>query len=336
MLNEEKAALLLLSLNEETAAEIMKNFTAAEISRIGEQMQRMANARVSSREVNAVAGEFCELARKGGGVLAVRDNLTQNIIVRALGEEKAQGILDKIEVEGRKNLENPISKRLSEVDPKILVEFTRTEHPQTIALILAHLRREQAAEALETFPDEMKVDLIRRMATLGNVPHEVIEGIAQTLETEIAVGGSTAGRQMGGSHTAAEIMNLLSRETETAIMESFDETNPDMASEIRSLMFTFEDVLALDDRDIQELLREVSSEDLARALKIFDEEMREKVYKNMTKRGAEMLKEDIELMPPIRLSEVENSQRGILDTVKRLEAEGKIVIKSGAEEDKFV
>jgi len=128
----------------------------------------------------------------------------------------------------------------------------------------------------------------------------------------------------------------LSRGTETAIMESLDEIDPDMAEEIRSLMFTFEDVLALDDRDMQKLLREISSEDLARALKIVDEEMREKVYKNMTKRGAEMLKEDIELMPPTRLSEVENSQRSILDIVKRLEGEDNIVIKRGVEEDKFV
>lgn len=336
MINEEKAALLLLSLDEKAAAEIMKNFTAVEISRIGEQMKRISNARISGREINVIAREFCELASEEGRVLTVQDNLTENIIVRALGEDKAQGILNKIAIEGHRNLENPISRRLSKVDTKTLVEFTKTEHPQTIALILAHLKREQAAEALETFPDEMRIEIVKRMATLGSVPHEVIKEIAQTLETEIFIGGSTADQQVGGVGVAAEIMNLLSRGTETAIMESLDEIDPDMAEEIRSLMFTFDDVLALDDRDMQKLLREISSEDIARALKIVDEEMREKVYKNMTKRGAEMLKEDIELMPPTRLSEVENSQRSILDIVKRLEGEDNIVIKRGAEEDKFV
>ncbi len=336
MINEEKAALLLLTLEEETAAEIMKNFTAVEISRIGEQMKRISNAKISGREVNIIAREFCELASEEGRILAMQDNVTESIIVRALGEEKAQGILNKIEVEGHRNLENPISKRLSKVDPKILVDFTRMEHPQTIALILAHLKRQQAAEALEKFPAEMRIEIVKRMATLGSVPHEVIKEIAQTLETEIFISGTTADQQVGGVGMAAEIMNLLGRESEATIMESLDEIDPNMAEEIRSLMFTFEDVLALDDRDMQELLREISSEDLARALKIVDEEMREKVYGNMTKRGAEMLKEDIELMPPTRLSEVENSQRSILDIVKRLEGEDKIVIKRGAEEDKFV
>lgn len=334
MTNEEKVAIVLLSLDKDLAADVMKNFTPSEVKRIGRAMGRVAS--VSNEDVNTVAAEFCRLAKEKGGVMTVSGSVTRDIIIKAMGEEAAESILEKIDLEGRGVFENPITEKLRDVDPKMLVEFTKTEHPQTIALILSHMRPEQASDMLETFPVEMQVEVVKRMATLKSVPHEVIEGIAETLETEVVGGGGAADQQIGGVKMIAETLNLLSRTSESAIMEAFEESDPELAEEIRSLMFTFEDILVVEDKDMQELLREISSEDLGRALKVIDEGMREKVFKNMSKRGAEMLKEDIELMPPVRLSEVEKSQRNILDVAKRLEAEGKITISRGGEEDKFV
>jgi flagellar motor switch protein FliG len=216
-----------------------------------------------------------------------------------------------------------------------LIDFTRTEHPQTIALILSYVGAEQAANILETLSPEMQGDIVKRMATLKSVPHEVIEDIAKTLEKEIIIGG-ISDLQPGGITMVAEVMNRMNRNTENAVMKSLDDAVPEIAAEIRKKMFTFEDILKLDDRSIQELLREVTTEDLGRALKIVDEEMRAVIFRNMSKRGAEMLKEDIEMMPPIRLSEIEKSQRMIIDAAKKLESEGKLVLGRGEGGDQFV
>ncbi len=334
-MNEEKVAILLLSLDEELAAKVMKNFSPAEIECIGKEMSRLSS--VSLDEVNSVAKEFCTLARQKGGVLPVHGETLRNIIVKAAGEEAAHDILTSIErTSGQiRHYDNPLIQKLQEIDPQILIDFTKTEHPQTIALILSYVGAEQAAGILETLSPEMQFDIVKRMATLKSVPHEVIEDIAKTLEKEIMVGG-ISDLQPGGVAMVAEVMNRMNRNNENAIMKLLDDTVPDVATEIRKKMFTFEDILKLDDRSVQELLREVTTEDLGRALKIVDEEMRGAIYKNMSKRGAEMLKEDIEMMPPIRLSEIEKSQRIVIDAAKKLEAEGKIVIMRGEGGDQFV
>lgn len=334
-MNEEKIAVLLLSLDEELAARVMKNFSPSEIELIGKQMSRLNS--VSLEDVNNVAKEFCTLARQKGGVLPVHGDALRNLIVKAAGEETAHDILTSIErTAGRdKPYSNPLIQKLQEIDPQILIDFTKTEHPQTIALILSYVGAQQAAGILETLSPEMQFDIVKRMATLKSVPHEVIEDIAKTLEKEIIIGG-ISDLQPGGITMVAEVMNRMNRNTENAVMRSLDDTVPEIAAEIRKKMFTFEDILKLDDRSIQELLREVTTEDLARALKIVDEEMRGVIYKNMSKRGADMLKEDIEMMPPIRLSEIEKSQRIIIDATKKLEAEGKLVIFRGEGGDQFV
>ena len=331
MTNEEKVAIVLLSLDEDLAAKVMKNFRPSEIRRIGKQMSRITS--IPPDTLNAVTKEFCALAKEKGGTIAVSDDTSKNIVVKALGEKAAQEILT--DVGGNKGFDNPIVEKLRDVDPKVLMDFTRTEHPQTIALIFAHLRPEQAAAILDNFPPEMQFEITRRMATLKSVPHEFIADVARTLEKEIVVGG-TSDQQVGGVGVIAEILNRMSRANENAIMVALDDSDPDLAAQIRNFMFTFDDVLKLDDKSTQELLREISSEDLARALKLVDEGMRDKIYKNMSKRGSEMLKEDIELMPPIRVSEVEASQRKIIEITKKLETEGRIVLLRSDEADEFV
>ncbi len=173
------------------------------------------------------------------------------------------------------------------------------------------------------------------MATLKSVPREFIEEMAKTLEKELII-GNTSDTQLGGAQVIADILNRMNRSTENAIMTSLEDSDPELAAEIRNFMFSFEDVMKLDDKSIQELMKDVSAEDLAKALKLVDETQRERVFKNMSKRGAEMLREEIELMPPIRISEVEASQRKIVEVTKKLETEGRIVILRGDEKDGFV
>ena len=332
MNNEEKAAILLLSLDEEQAAEVMKNLRSAEVRRISRYMSRITS--ISSSDVQEVAKEFCDLAKEKGGILSVKEDVARNIVMKALGAEQAGSIMTALDDEKEKFNENPIFEKLRDIDPRLLMDFTKMEHPQTIALIMAHLRPEQAAEIMESLGPEMQIEIVRRMASLKSVPTELIEDVAQTLENEIIIGASSE-KEVGGVKLMAEILNRMNRTSESAIISSLDGSDPELAAEIRGLMFTFDDILKLDDRSIQELLREVSSEDLAKALKVVAVEGREKVFKNMSKRGADMLKEDIDMMPPIRLSDVEKSQRTVLDVCKRLEAEGRIQL-SREEGDAFV
>jgi flagellar motor switch protein FliG len=330
MNNEEKAAILLLSLHEEQAAEVMKNLRSSEVRRISKYMSRITS--ISSKDVQVVAKEFCDLAKDKGGIQSVKEDVAKNIVMKALGPEQAGSIITALDDEKEKFNENPIFEKLRDIDPKLLTDFTKMEHPQTIALILAHLRPEQAAEIMDSLGPEMQIEIVRRMSSLKSVPMELIEDVAQTLEDEIITGASNE-KEVGGVKLMADILNRMNRTTESAIISSLDSSDPELAAEIRGLMFTFDDILKLDDRSMQELLREVASEDLSKALKVIDAEGRERVFKNMSKRGADMLKEDIDMMPPIRLSDVEKSQRTILDVCKRLEAEGRIQLsREGGDE----
>ncbi|MEI7638373.1 MAG: FliG C-terminal domain-containing protein, partial [Syntrophus sp. (in: bacteria)] len=265
MTNEEKAAIMLLSLDEAQADLVMKNLRPAEVRRIGKYMNKINT--IPADTLRTVAREFITLAKEGGGTIAVGEGVAKNIVRKAIGEKEANVIMTE---EDSDSAENPIIERLRDVDPRVLLEFTKAEHPQTIALILVHLQPVQAAEIVESFSMEMQGEIIRRMATLKTVPREFIEEIAKTLEKEIVV-GTISEHQVGGVQVVSEILNVMNRTNENEIMASLDEKDPNVASQIRALMFTFEDVLKLEDRSLQELLKEVSSEDLSKALKAVDE-----------------------------------------------------------------
>ncbi len=330
MTGEEKAAILLLSLEENLAAEVMKNLRPSEIRRLGKQMSRISN--ITSETATSVAREFCTMAKEIGGTISVREGMSKDLMVKALGEKDAETLMGDVD---QYAMDNPIIDKLHDIDPKVMAEFTRTEHPQTIALILVHLKPEKAAEVLEHFSPAIQYEITKRMATLKSVPREFIEEMAKTLEKELII-GNTSDTQLGGAQVIADILNRMNRSTENAIMTTLEDSDPELASEIRNFMFSFEDVLRLDDKSLQELMKDVSAEDLAKSLKLVDEAQRERIFKNMSKRGAEMLREEIELMPPIRISEVEASQRKIVEVTKKLETEGRIVILRGDEKDGFV
>lgn len=334
MTNEEKAAILLLSLEEEQAAEVMKNFSSSEIKHVGRCMSYLSE--ISDEDIECVAGDFCTLAQqKGKRIVSVDDNAIKNIIKKALGDDKAKDVLSKIEEENFKVPDNSVIEKLRDIDPRVLLDFTKIEHPQTIALMLALLRSEQAAEILENLPPDRRNEIVNRMITLKSVSREFIEEMARTLESELNL-EETNEQQVGGVSMMAEILNNMNRSSENEILDSVEEVNSDLASEIRNLMFTFDDILKLSDRDIRELIKEINKEDLVRSLKVAEQKMKDKIFRNMSSRAAEMLKEDIELMPPIRLSEVEEAQKKIIETAKRLESEGKITIARDNEKDEFV
>ena len=255
-------------------------------------------------------------------------------MVKALGEDRGKKFIKEIEDESFLS-DSPIIEKLRHTNPKLLMDFTRMEHPQTIALILAHLRPEQTAEILENFPAEKQEDIIKRIVTLGSVPREFMEEMAKTLESEMIV-DSDSEEQVGGVRMMAEILNRMGSSSEKAILKSLEESDPDLATEIKDLMFTFDDILKLDDKSMKMLLAEVKREDLARALKIVDDERQKKVFKNISKRAAEMLREDIEVMPLTRLSEVESAQQAIIKIAKRLESEGKMALTGSGKEDVLV
>jgi len=333
MTKEEKAAVLLLSLDEEVAADVMRNLAPDEIRRVGKCMTGLSG--VANEDIGSVAREFCSLAEeKGNRIMSVQGSVVESIVLKALGDVKGAELLKIIE-DGSFLMESPIIENLRNTDTQILIDATKMEHPQTIALILAHLRPEQTSEIMEQFSPDKQEDIARRIATLGSVPREFMEDMAKTLESEM-VAEKDSGEQIGGVKMIAEILNRMSRSNENRILDSFEKTNADLAADIRNLMFTFDDIFKLDDRSMRILLEAVDREVLACALKIIDSEMREKILKNMSKRAAGMLREDIEVMPPRRLSEVEKNQKMIIETAKRLEDEEKITIAVGHEEDVFV
>jgi len=332
MTNEEKAAILLLLLDEEIASQVMKNLSKAEVRRIGKHMGHITS--ISTKEAQVVAKEFCDLVKDKGGIFSIGVNQARNIVMKALGPDNAGGMLNDMKTDDDPLDEMPAFEKLKDMDPKLLVDFTRTEHPQTVALILAQLRPDRAASVLDQLTPETQLEVVRRMANLKSVPRDVIEDVAKTLETEVMT-NSAGQKEIGGIRRMAEILKNMKRDSENNIINAIDGTDPDLASEIRGMMFTFDDLLQIDDRGMQELLKELSSEDLARALKVVDEESRGKIYRNMSKRGADMIREEIEMMPPTRLSDVEKSQKIILEIAKRLESEGRILIIR-RDEDQFV
>ena len=337
MTNEEKAATLLLSLGPEAAANVMKNLGPDEIKRVGRCMTGLKG--ISKADIEKIAGEFCELAQNvGSGITSVKAQLVEDMVVMAMGAEKGKTVIQTIENE-RISSDNSAIKRLRNTAPKILAEATQAEHPQTTALILAHLRPEQAAEILESFSSEKQKDIASRIATMGSVPHNFIEEAARTLESGFAVedeNNINAGGGGGGVHMMAEILNQMNKAGEEEILEAINQQNPDTATEIKNLMFTFDDIFKIDDKGMQILLESITREELARALKIVDDDMKEKIFKNISKRAGEMLKEDIDNMPPTKLSDVEKSQRVIIDAARQLESEGKITIAGGSEDDALV
>lgn len=318
----DKAAVFLSSIGEETAAEILRGLDIKEIGEITAHMTRM---RVISRaELEGIFKEIAERATKGEIRIGGGEFL-KKVLSKGLGEDSANKILELASKENTLN-------SLRWVDPKTLSNFLMTEHPQTIALILCLLEPMQSAEVLSALPEALKSDVSIRIAAMERIPADAIEELEEVLRGQLDV-NKGKGRRVGGVRTIAEILNQCDRSTEQMILEKIESQNNVLSDSIRQLMFVFEDIVNVDDRAIQMILKEISTDELSLALKTASSGLKEKIFKNMTQRSAQMLKEEMDARGPVKVSEVEKAQLNFVKVARKLEAEGKIVLtKKGGEE----
>ena len=324
----ERAAILLLTLGEGEAAQVLKHMGAREVQRIGAAMARLSN--VSVDEVRGVISEFTASVESQTSVGVGADEFLRKVLVDALGADKAESIIDRISI-GRstKGLE-----ALKWMDPRAVAELIRLEHPQTVAIVLAYLDADQAAEVLMLLPANMRSEIVARVALLDGVQPNALSELDDIIEKQFAGKSSGKTSVLGGAKAAANIINFLEPSQESALMEQVAKTDEALAARIEELVFVFDNLIDLDDRGMQELLRQVPSDQLLLALKGADEALKEKMFKNMSQRAAEMLKDDMEAKGPVRLSEVENAQKEILKLARRLAEAGTIVL--GGKGEQFV
>ncbi|MCX7814189.1 MAG: flagellar motor switch protein FliG [Tepidimonas ignava] len=323
------AAIFLMSLGEEEAAEVFKHFSPKEVQRLGEAIARMRA--VPKEKVNGVIERFVREAQSQSLLVSDTDNYVRSVLKRALGEDKASLLIDRIlqggDVSGIESLKW--------MDPLSVAELLRNEHPQILAAILVHLDQDHAANILKHFTERTRNEVMLRIATLEGIQPVALKDLNEALYQVLAGGDKIRKSSLGGVKTAAEIINLLGASLEASVIEAIREQDPDLAQKIMDKMFTFEDLLKLDNKSLQMVLKEVSSDQLVVALKGASQELREKILSNMSSRAAEALKEDLESRGPVRLSEVEAQQKEILKVVRRLADEGQIVLGGGGD-DAFV
>lgn len=317
----QKAAILLLSFGEEVSAEIFKNLNEFEIKRIGTAMSRIG--RLEETVVDEVIQEFYLILQQNKQFFYGGSDFTKKVIGNAFKGGEAAGLLDQLSLSSA-NLDS-----LELIDPRTLAGFIRNEHPQTIALILAHLEPQKFGETLKLLPEALHTEVLLRVANLDAVAPELIDEIEDVLRQEVQAMGSISTDKLGGVEAIADMLNLIDKATEEEMLDNLEERDPDLAEEIRQLMFVFDDLVKLDDRSIQELVKAVSQDKWKIALKTSSEGVRDLVFKNMSARAAEMLKEDMEAMGAVKLSDVESVQFEILTVTRKLEEEGKIIINTG-------
>nr|NLJ02488.1 flagellar motor switch protein FliG [Bacillota bacterium] len=330
MSGKQKAAILLVSLRPEVSSTVFKHLKEDEIEDLTLEIASLK--RIQPEQRDAVLEEFYELvvAREyleHGGIEYARE-----LLEKALGPDKADAIINRLTA----SLQVRPFDFARKTDASQLLNFIQNEHPQTIALILAYLDPEQAGLILSSLSPELQVNVARRLAKLDRTTPEVLQEIESTLEERLSAFAVEDYTMAGGIEATVDILNMVDRATEKTIIDSLEEEEPELAEEIRRRMFVFEDIIILDDRSIQKVLREVDSKDLALALKTASEEVSARIFKNMSKRAAQMLQEDIEFMGPARLRDIEETQQKIVATIRRLEDTGEIIIARGGEDEVIV
>jgi flagellar motor switch protein FliG len=324
------AAIFLMSLGEEEAAEVFKHLSPKEVQKLGETIAR--TKAVSHERVDQVMQRFTSTASSQSLLVSDTDNYVRAVLKRALGDDKAALLIDRIlqggDVSGIESLKW--------MDPFSIAELLRNEHPQIVAAILVHLEADQTAAVLKNFTERGRNEVMLRIATLEGIQPTALKDLNEVLYKVLAGGDKIRKTSMGGVKTAAEIINMMGTQIESTIIESIRDFDPELAQKIMDKMFVFEDLLKLDGKAIQLVLKEVATDQLIVALKGATAELRELVLSNMSSRAAESLREDLESRGPIRLSEVEAQQKEILKIVRRLSDEGQIMIGGGGEEEAFV
>lgn len=319
----------MLALGEDEAAEVMKYLGPREVQKLGTAMASMKS--IGHEQVESVLASFMDETEKSTAIGLDSDEYIRSVLTKALGDDKASGLLSRIlQTRDSSGIES-----LKWMDAQTVAEFIKNEHPQIIATILVHLEPDQAAEILDYFSDRLRQDVMLRIATLDGIKPAALRELNDVLTKLLSGNESIKKQQIGGVKAAAEIMNYMNGENEASLMDGFKSYDGEMAQRIMDEMFVFDNIIDIDDKGIQILLREVQSETLIVALKGTTEELREKIFRNMSSRAAEMMKEDLESKGPVRLSEVEAQQKQILQIVRRLADEGQIVL-GGKGEDAYV
>lgn len=322
----EAAAILLLSLGEADAAQILKHMGPKEVHRVGSQMASLAN--ITQEQVEAVLIEFIEEVGRQTGMGIGSDEYIKRMLNEALGEDKASGLIDRILVGGNTTGLDT----LKWMEGRAVAELIRYEHPQIQAIVVSYLEPDQAAEVLGILDEKVRLDVMMRVASLETVQPQALQELNDILEKQFSGNTATATSKIGGVKVAADIMNFMDSAIEGDLMDNIKEIDGDIGNEIEELMFVFDNLKDVDDRGIQTLLREVSSEVLIVALKGADTDLQEKIFGNMSKRAAELLRDDLEAKGPVKLSEVEASQKDILTIARRLADSGEIILGGGGEE----
>lgn len=327
----QKAALLMIALDIETAAAVLKYLDPEQVEKISAEITRVKN--IPSKVVDSIMQDFYDMVTAREYVLEGGLEYAQAILEKSFGMNKAIEIVDKVKsLTTLKGFDV-----LKKADSVQLVSFLNKEHPQTIALILSHLNPDQTAEALKELPPELRADVAYRIATLGKVSPQTLKQIEKVVDEMAGTTLSQSVSKIGGSKSLANILNRLNVNLTKEILEQIEINDPDVATEVKRLMFMFEDIVNIQDKDIQKILKEVDRKDLALALKVADENLRNKIFSNMSERAADLLKEELQYMGMVKLKEVEAAQAKIIDIVKSLEESGEISLNvRGSKEDVYV
>lgn len=322
----DKAAILLISLGEADAAEILKHMGPKEVQMIGEAMAQLNN--IPQTKVESVVGDFMGLVSDQTGIGINNDVYIRSMLNQALGEEKAKTLLDRILMStNTSGLDT-----LRWMEPRQIAEIIRYEHPQIQAVVVAYLEPDAAAGVLGFFDDKQRLDILMRVAALDRIQPQALQELNDILERQFAGASGASSATLGGIKSAADIMNFIDSNIEAELMEGIKETDENLATTISDLMFVFENLQDVEDQGIQAILREVSTDVLVVALKGADVALQEKVFRNMSKRASELLRDDLEAKGPVRVSEVEEAQKEILSVARRLADEGEIILGGGGEE----
>ncbi len=323
----DRAAVLLLSIGESGAAEVLKHMGPKEVHRLGAAMARVAN--VSAGQVEQVFDEFLDSVETHTSLGVDSEDYIRRVLVRALGEDKANALIERIMVGGNaKGIES-----LRWMEPRMIADLVRNEHPQIVALILCYLERDQAGEVLGYLPALTRTDVLMRLATLDAVQPAALRELNEMLEAQVSGTSGGQSKSIGGIKLAAEILNFIDGATSAELIEALKEIDADIGQQIEESMFVFENLAEIDDSAIQKVLREASSDSVILALKGADEALREKFFRNMSRRAAEMMRDDLEAKGPVRVSEVDEAQKEIVAIARRLAEEGQISLGGG---DDFV
>lgn len=323
----EKAAVFLRSIGETDAAEILKHMNPKEVQKVGQAMATLQN--VTKEEVQSVLGSFVSTVEQETGLGIGSHDYVRNMLVGALGEDRAGSLLDRILSGSNTNgLE-----QLKWMDARGIFEVIRLEHPQIIAIVCSFLDSDQAAEVLSMFPERDQSNIVLRIATLDGVQPAALTELNEILEKQFSGNAGAQTTMVGGLKTAADILNFVDTSVEASIMEKIKETEPDLGQSIEDLMFVFENLNEIDDRSIQTLMREIQTDQLQLALKGADDKLKDKFLNNMSQRAAEMMRDDLEAMGPVRLSDVESAQKAILAIARNLAEKGELMLGGGAGDD---